>query len=125
MSKRCLQGENVHPTADGMGRVGMAQLVGVQVDVHSFAPAPLPTNAQWIWCFCRQNAVNRCRQVDLGRKQRFSKSLCRSCFEESGRQDSNLRPSAPKANETVVSDPLQRLRKPSCSNGSGCGGFAS
>jgi len=30
MSKRCLQRENVHPTANGMGRVGMAQLVGGQ-----------------------------------------------------------------------------------------------
>jgi len=46
---------------------------------------------------CRQIAVNLCRQVDLGRKRRFSKALRCSRFEESGRQDSNLRPSAPKA----------------------------
>ncbi len=42
MSKRCLQRENVHPTADGMGRMGMAQLVRVQVDVHGLAPPPHP-----------------------------------------------------------------------------------
>jgi len=46
---------------------------------------------------CRQIAVNLCRQVDLGRKRRFSKALRCSRFEESGRQDLNLRPSAPKA----------------------------
>ena len=46
---------------------------------------------------CRQIAVNSCRQVDLGRKRCLSKVLHCNRLEESGRQDSNLRPSAPKA----------------------------
>ena len=42
MPKRCLEREDVHSAADRMGGVGMAELVGVQVDIHRLAPAPHP-----------------------------------------------------------------------------------
>ncbi len=46
---------------------------------------------------CRRIAVKNCRQTCLGRKTRSRERLRCNCFQKSGRQDSNLRPSAPKA----------------------------
>ena len=46
---------------------------------------------------CRQIAVRDCRQTYLGRGTRSPERLRYRAFKKSGRQDSNLRPSAPKA----------------------------
>jgi hypothetical protein len=64
---------------------------------QSTNPAGKPFAAQWISAFCRRFVGATCRREHLGRKTRSRERLRCKGLQKSGRQDSNLRPSAPKA----------------------------
>jgi hypothetical protein len=42
MSKRCLKREDIHPAADGVRGVGMAQLVGMEMNLRFPPPTAHP-----------------------------------------------------------------------------------
>jgi hypothetical protein len=42
MAEGCLQRENVHPSSDCVGCMGVTELVRMQVDIHRLAPAAHP-----------------------------------------------------------------------------------